>query len=81
MTEDNFRKKLLYRSLHRGCKETDLLLGQFAEKHISNMSDEDLEEWNTILNQNDSDIVSWVMGRSDVPKQLQSEIMRRFLQS
>lgn len=81
MTEDNFRKKLLYRSLHRGCKETDLLLGKFAEKHIPNMSDGELKEWNTILDQTDSDIVSWVMGRMDVPEHLQSEVMKRFLQS
>ena len=79
MTEDLFRKKLLYRSLHRGCKETDLLLGRFAEKHISNMNDEELEEWNTILDQTDYDIVAWVMGRASLPEHLQGEVMRRFL--
>ena len=79
MTEDNFRKKLLYRSLHRGCKETDLLLGQFAEKHIHGMSDEELQEWNTILGQTDSDIVAWVMGRAEVPEHLDGLVMKRFL--
>ena len=79
MTEDNFRKKLLYKSLHRGCKETDLLLGRFAEKHIANMSDKELADWNTILDQTDSDIVSWVMGRTNTPAHLQSTVMKRFL--
>lgn len=81
MPLDNFRKKLLYRSLHRGCKETDLLLGQFATKHIPNMSQEDLLEWDKILNQTDSDIVSWIMKRADAPPHLQSEVMRKLIAS
>ena len=81
MTEDLFRKKLLYRSLHRGCKETDLILGSFATKHIHNMTAEELQEWEAILNHTDSDIVSWVMGRAEVPAALQSSVMKGFLRA
>lgn len=81
MTEENFRKKLLYRSLHRGCKETDLLLGKFAAKYIPNMSREDLLEWEKVLDQTDSDIVSWVIRGVDVPAYLQSEVMKKLINS
>lgn len=81
MIEDNFRKKLLYRSLHRGCKETDLLLGKFATKNIQNMSQEDLLEWEKVLDQTDSDIVSWVIRGVDVPAHLQSDVMKKLIHS
>jgi succinate dehydrogenase flavin-adding protein (antitoxin of CptAB toxin-antitoxin module) len=79
MIETEFRKKLLYRSMHRGCKETDLLLGRFAEKYIHDMTFDELKEWDLILNQSDSDIVSWLLKQTEVPKALQSDIMRRLL--
>lgn len=80
MIQDNFAKKLLYRSSHRGCKETDLLLGLFAGKYLAEMSGEEMKEYDVILNQTDSDIVSWIMGHSDVPEHLQSPLMNKLLQ-
>ena len=80
MTQDNFAKKLFYRSSHRGCKETDLLLGLFAKKYLAEMSDEEMKEYDIILNETDSDIVSWIMGHSDVPENLQSPLMNKLLQ-
>lgn len=79
MTPDNFRKKLLYRSLHRGCKETDLILGNFATKYIHNMTYDELLEWEQILNQPDSDIVSWVIRGAEVPKHLYSAMMKKLI--
>ena len=35
------RKRLLFRSWHRGTKETDLLLGSFAEQHLPAFSSAD----------------------------------------
>ncbi|MGL9725875.1 MAG: succinate dehydrogenase assembly factor 2, partial [Wolbachia sp.] len=32
-----FRRKLMYRSWHRGCKETDILLGYFALQYIDKL--------------------------------------------
>src|SRR5262249_35869885 len=32
------RKRLLYRSVYRGNKENDILLGQFARAHIASLS-------------------------------------------
>ena len=35
MSRDNRVKRLLYQSFHRGCKETDALLGKFSRKYLS----------------------------------------------
>ncbi len=77
--ENLLRKKLLYRSLHRGCKETDLIFGSFAQKNIESMSLEELHQFDEILSQTDSDIVSWVMKRSNPPQELLTPLMKRLL--
>lgn len=43
-------------STHRGCKEMDLILGSFAEKHINELSEDQLEIYEKLLNEADQDI-------------------------
>ena len=35
-----FIKKLIYRSKYTGTRETDILLGNFAENHLKHLDDE-----------------------------------------
>lgn len=78
--ESNFViKKLLYQSKNRGCKETDLLLGSFADNALLKMAQSELEEYALILTQTDADIVDWITGKSDVPKELQNSTMAKLL--
>ena len=48
-----FLKKLIYRSKYTGMKETDLLLGNFAENHLKNFSYEELTSYEKLLNTSD----------------------------
>lgn len=81
MTDHHLFKKLLYRSKNRGCKETDLLLGRFAEKHLTQMSWAELGQYAIILDQTDADIVSWIMGHAEVPNHLRGSVMNKLLQT
>lgn len=74
--KDILIKKLLYKSLHRGCKETDLILGNFATSFINEMEMDELLAFEEILKQNDADIYDWVTGKSPVPVILQSSVMK-----
>ena len=47
------KKKIIYRSLHRGTKEMDLLLSKFVEKIIDRLDESDLKELNTFINNED----------------------------
>lgn len=76
---DYLKKKLLYKSTHRGCKETDLLFSKFVNQYLDYMNEAELLDYEIILNQTDADVVSWVMGHTDVPKNLQSSIMIKLL--
>ena len=48
-----FIKKLIYRSKYTGTRETDILLGNFAENHLKNLDDENLLAYQALLNSGD----------------------------
>ncbi|WP_316353485.1 succinate dehydrogenase assembly factor 2 [Candidatus Trichorickettsia mobilis] len=73
-------KKLLYKSKHRGCKETDLILGKFAEEFIFSMNSTELTEFTKILEQNDADIYDWCSGKIPPPSSLNSKTMHKLLE-
>ncbi|MCC2646304.1 MAG: succinate dehydrogenase assembly factor 2 [Rickettsiaceae bacterium] len=60
---NNNIKRLIYRSKNRGCKENDLLLGNFAEQELYNLSDDDLEVYQLFIEENDNDILCWLTAR------------------
>lgn len=61
-------KRLIYRARYTGMKETDLLLGRFAEMHLDNLDDEGLEQFETLLEAGDPNIFAWVRGASPPPE-------------
>ena len=73
------RKRLLYRSVYRGNKENDILLGQFARAHISEFGAMELDQYEKILNTGDNDIFDWVTGKAEVPPEHDTPVLRRLL--
>ena len=61
------RKRLLFRSRHRGTKESDLLMGGFAEAHLPTMSEQQLDSYETLLNATDPELFDWLAGRGTPP--------------
>jgi antitoxin CptB len=60
-------KKLVYKSNNRGCKETDLVLGNFSKTYLDIMTDLELVDFDYLLSQTDADIWDWLNERSSIP--------------
>ncbi len=73
---DSRRKRLLFRSRHRGMQETDILLGGFARRHLSELTDEQLDQFETLLEESDNDLFDWITGRTAVPPALDNGVMK-----
>ena len=56
---DNLRKKILYRSEHRGTKEMDILLGNFVKKYVNSLNVSELLELELLLNIDDEILYKW----------------------
>ncbi len=59
-------KQLFYRSVHRGCKETDFLIGEFAKAKLAEVSD--LKLFGNFLEENDWEIYDWILGKEKFPQ-------------
>ena len=68
-------KRLIYRSSYTGMKETDLLLGQFAARHLPELSDDELDMFEAILDAGDPRILAWVQGDEQVPEAFQGAVI------
>lgn len=80
-TTEQRRKRLRFRSWHRGTREMDLILGRFADAHIATMSAEQLDRYAALLENSDPDIYEWLVGRAVPPAAADTdvlELLRRF---
>ena len=49
----------------RGIREMDLLLEGFLHSHYSNLSDEEKNIFDSLLDETDPDLMNWIMGRTE----------------
>jgi antitoxin CptB len=55
-------RRLRYRAWHRGTREMDLILGRFADAEIGNLSDDELTQLETLLEEADPDLYAAITG-------------------
>ena len=72
---DPRRKRLLFRSLRRGTKESDLVIGGFAKAHLEAMNEAQLERFEALLECSDPEVLGWVIGRQPVPAEFDTDVM------
>jgi antitoxin CptB len=73
---DTTRKRLLFRSWHRGTREMDLLLGRFAERNLPTFSKRQVELYEAMLEYNDNDLYDWMSGREQPPAALNHDVIK-----
>jgi len=57
---DARRRRILYRSWHRGTREMDLLMGRFADACIGELSEEEVEDFEKLIEVEDPDLFGWL---------------------
>jgi antitoxin CptB len=74
---DARRRRLLFRSWHRGIREADLIMGRFADAHIGDLSDAELDEYESLLEVQEQDLLSWMTGQLEIPPDQDTPMFRR----
>ena len=69
------RKRARFRCWHRGSRESDLLLGRFAERHLDALDSHGLAHVEALLAEEDPDIWDWALGRKPVPAAHDTPVM------
>ena len=74
---DSRRRRLLFRSWHRGIREMDLILGRFADVHIAGLNDTELDVYERLIELPDPDLLGWVTGEYPAPAEFDTALFRR----
>lgn len=73
----NRRRRLRFRAWHRGIKEADLILGQFVDRVVDDLDHADLRWFEKLFEENDQDILAWIMGSAPPPPAFDTAMMAR----
>jgi antitoxin CptB len=76
---DNRRKRLIFRSWHRGTREMDLIMGSFAEVNVPAMDEGALDLYEELLHTSDPDVYDWISGQKPVPANKMNPVIEKLL--
>ena len=75
------KKQIIYRSMHRGTKEMDLLLGNFVKKYIDKLDSNELHDLDKLLFTEDEVIYKWYFENNlnnNIPNTKVSTMLKNF---
>lgn len=73
---DARRKRLYYRSAYTGTKETDVLLGTFAARHLAELDDQQLADYEKLLEIDDPRLYKWATSQEEPPPEYDTPVLR-----
>jgi len=77
-------KRLMFRAHHMGSNENDILFGGFAEKYLVSLTPDQVDRFETLIAEADTDLFNWVTNKQDVPAQFDHDVMamiKKFVQN
>ena len=75
------KKQIIYRSMHRGTKEMDLLLGNFVKKYVDELNVTELKDLEKLLFIEDEILYKWYIKKNSdklIPKTKVSIMLKNF---
>lgn len=73
------RRKILFRAWRRGVRETDLIVGRFADAYIEAFDDSSLNDFERLIEVPNADLYAWVCGDADIPPTYDTEVLRQLV--
>jgi antitoxin CptB len=70
------RRRLEYRAAHRGTRELDMLLGPYAAAHLGAMTEPELDSFEQLLTEAETDLQGWLLSQSEPPLPVRALIAR-----
>ena len=74
---DPRRRRLLFRSWHRGIREMDLIMGRFADVEIGTLTETELDQFEALIEVPDRDLFKWLTGEAETPSNYDTAVWRR----
>jgi antitoxin CptB len=63
----NAKRKIIYKSTHRGCKEMDYIFGNYIKNYLNSCSANEIATLENLINESDLDILNWISNNEIIP--------------
>jgi antitoxin CptB len=73
------RRRIVFRSRHRGMLEMDLIMGRFIDAEIASLSESELDDVEALLEAPDRDVFSWATGEAEPPERYNTPVFRKIV--
>ena len=73
------RRKLLFRAWRRGVRETDLIVGRFADAYIDRFDETALGEFERLIEVPNAKLYAWVAGDENAPRDFDTAVLRQLI--
>jgi antitoxin CptB len=73
-------KRLQFRAWHRGTREADFMIGGFFDELSAGWDDTELAWFEALIEEQDVDIMAWVIRTQPVPEHFDGPMMKRMQQ-
>ena len=70
-------KRMQFRAWHRGTREADYMIGGYFDRFSADWDDEALAWFETLLEEEDVEIMAWAIGTQPVPERYEGPMMQR----
>lgn len=74
---DERRRRLLFRSWHRGTREMDLIMGRFADATIGALSEAEVGDFERLAEVPEPELYAWITGEQPVPPEHDHALFHR----
>ena len=74
---DERRRRLLFRSWHRGTREMDLIMGRFADANIGALTETELGDFERLTDVPEPELYAWITGDRPVPPEHDTALFGR----
>ena len=76
---DERRRRILFRAWRRGVRETDLIVGRFADAYIEAFDESSLNDFERLIEVPNAALYAWVVGAEDAPAEFDTTVLRQLI--
>ncbi|WP_259779827.1 succinate dehydrogenase assembly factor 2 [Aestuariispira ectoiniformans] len=69
-------KRLAFRAVHRGIKELDILVGDFADQFLGDMTEDELNEFEGLLSVPDQEFYAMLRKERSIPEEVDGPVLQ-----
>jgi antitoxin CptB len=74
---DERRRRILFRAWRRGVREMDLIMGRFVDAHLLTMNEDELAEFERLLDIPDPEALGWIISGERPPREFDTPLFAR----